>query len=295
MDKRYHCIIIGAGPGGLQAAIHLARYNRRVLLLDRGGGRTRHAVHIENFLGHKLVSGKELVDMGLEQIRQFGVDVEKVRVEKVKKDKDFRVFTKEGEYESPFVIASSGATENLPQIKNMNRFFARSIFTCVDCDGYKTTGKKLLLMGKKIDTVRLAIGMKQMFTPDISLLLINYRPPVEYREALAEEQIKLVLGEPIEFFGDDQLTGLTLGDGTVVDCEAVMLSFGFRLNDDYLSELPLGRDGRGYKISVNHSNESSIPGLFVLGALRTGNAQAVIAAGQGAVAAIEINKRLLEI
>ena len=50
-DQRiYDCIIIGAGPGGLQAAIYLGRFNRKVLLIDRGGGRTTLAKNIENFL-----------------------------------------------------------------------------------------------------------------------------------------------------------------------------------------------------------------------------------------------------
>ena len=57
-EKIYDCIIIGAGPGGLQAAIYLGRYNRDVLLLDRGVGRTYHARHIENFLTQQLSPGR---------------------------------------------------------------------------------------------------------------------------------------------------------------------------------------------------------------------------------------------
>jgi thioredoxin reductase len=59
-DRVYDCIIVGAGPGGLQAAIYLGRFNRDVLLIDRGGGRTAHARAIENFLTQKAISGKEL-------------------------------------------------------------------------------------------------------------------------------------------------------------------------------------------------------------------------------------------
>ena len=41
-DRVYDCIIIGAGPRGLQAALYLRSFNRDVLLIDRGGGRTMH-------------------------------------------------------------------------------------------------------------------------------------------------------------------------------------------------------------------------------------------------------------
>jgi thioredoxin reductase (NADPH) len=70
-EKIYDCIIIGGGPGGLQAAIYLARYKRDILLIDRGGGRTRHAKHIENFLSQKAISGKEIIEIGIEQARNF--------------------------------------------------------------------------------------------------------------------------------------------------------------------------------------------------------------------------------
>jgi thioredoxin reductase len=63
--KVYDCIVIGAGPGGLQAAIYLCRYNRSVLILDRGGGRTWHAKQIENFLTRTVISGKGIVEKGL--------------------------------------------------------------------------------------------------------------------------------------------------------------------------------------------------------------------------------------
>lgn len=78
-DQRiYDCIIIGAGPGGLQAAIYLGRFNRKVLLIDRGGGRTTLAKNIENFLTRKAISGQEIIELGIEQagalaLRSFAV------------------------------------------------------------------------------------------------------------------------------------------------------------------------------------------------------------------------------
>ena len=68
-EKIYDCIIIGAGPGGLQAAIYLGRHNRDVLLVDRGGGRTWHARRIENFLSQRTISGKEMVEIGMDQAK----------------------------------------------------------------------------------------------------------------------------------------------------------------------------------------------------------------------------------
>lgn len=295
-ERTYDCIIVGAGPGGLQAAIYLGRYNMDVLVLDRSGGRTRHAKHVENYLGHRAISGGQLLDIGLEQARSFGVEVRRETVRKViKKEGRFTVGTDGAIYLGRFVIVNSGVMDRLPEIEGMHRFFGTSIFTCVDCDGYRTTGKKLLLIGNHINTVRLAMGMKRMYTKDITLLLLMYEPPDDYREELAEEGIPLVKGRPKRVLGDERLTGIELEGGRVIECEAVMFNFGFGLNDEFLSELPLPRDAEGFKYMVNRNYEAGVSGLYIVGPLNTGNDQIVIAAGEGAVAAIDIKHRILEL
>src|SRR5512140_576718 len=102
-DHVFDCIIIGAGPGGLQAAIYLARYNRDALVLDRSGGRTWHSRHIENVLTHKVISGSEIIERGIEQAKSFNVEVLRKRVLAVRKDGLFTVATADAEYRSRYV------------------------------------------------------------------------------------------------------------------------------------------------------------------------------------------------
>ncbi|MCL7486542.1 MAG: NAD(P)/FAD-dependent oxidoreductase [Desulfobulbaceae bacterium] len=291
----YDCLVIGAGPGGLQAAIHLGRYNRRVLLIDKGAGRTTHAAHIVNYLGLVAVSGRELIATGLEQVKEFGVEVLKDTVTRVEKDDVFTVHTPDRSFQGRYVIASAGAVDNLPRLRNLGRFFGRGFYTCVDCDGYLTTGTKLLVMGNSLNAVRLALGMKQMYTDDLTLLLTDFALPLDYQEAVREDEIAVYSGEPVALFGETGLEGVQLADGRTLPCESIMATFGWRLNDSFLAELPLDRDHERFKILTGSSNESSLPGLYVVGALKPGHSQAIIAAGQGAVAAIDINQKLLEL
>ncbi len=293
-DRLYDCIIIGAGPGGLQAAIYLGRFNRDVLLIDRGGGRTAHAKSIENFLSQKAISGREIIDLGLEQAKRFNVRIEKGLVTSVVKGEHFEVQSGNLRFRSKFVIVSSGVQDNFPAIKDLHKFLGISFFTCVDCDGYKTTGKKLVIIGNTIESVRLAFGMKEMYTDDITLILYFYDPPDDYKEELQHEGIRLIKGEPVKIIGDEHLEALELRNGMRVPCEAVMSNFGFKLNNKFLEELNLKRDAKGFKYVVSNAYESSVNGLYIVGPLNTGNDQVVIAAGEGAVAAIDINKRLFE-
>ncbi len=292
----YDCIIIGAGPGGLQAAIYLGRFNRKVLLIDRTGGRTAHAKSIENFLTQKAISGIEIIERGLAQAKSFSVEVLRATVTTVLKQEGFEVETQEGErYSGRFVIVSSGVMDNYPPIENLYHYLGRSFFTCVDCDGYHTTGKKLVVIGNSINTVRLAFAMRQMFTKYITLNLIHYDPPPDVREELDEEGIPLVKGTPVRIIGGERPEAVELKDGTRIPCAVIMSNFGYKLNDAFLEGLPLKKDVNGFKYVVNGYYESSLAGLFIAGPLNTGNDQVVIAAGEGAVAAIEVNKRLVEL
>ncbi|MBI5204958.1 MAG: NAD(P)/FAD-dependent oxidoreductase [Nitrospirae bacterium] len=291
----YDCIIIGAGPGGLQAAIYLGRYNRNVLLIDRGGGRTQHAKHIENFLTQKAISGEEIIKTGLEQARSFNVEVEKGLVTRVLKKDYFEIYAGEKKYLSKFAIVSSGVYDNLPGIENLYKFLGISLFTCVDCDGYKTTNKKLVIIGNSIKTVHLAIAMKEMFTKDITLILYTDKAPEEYKEELKDENIPLIIGRPVKIIGEEKMEAIELQGGSRFECEVIMSHFGFKLNDSFLPGLNLKKDRDGFKYIVSSTYESSLSGLYIVGPLNQGNDQVVIAAGEGAVAAIDIKKRLLEL
>lgn len=292
----FDCIVIGAGPGGLQACIHLGRYNFRVMLFHTPGGRTLLAKHIENYLGLRVVSGPDLLESGLAQVKGFGVSVENAKVE--------RVATREGRFEvqaggkiyrSRFVIAASGAKETLAPFKNLHRFYGISYYTCMICDGYRTTGKKLVVIDRTINGVRMSIGMKQMYTRDVTFLAHGFSPAPVYRTLLEDEEIGIVEGRPEELLGEKTLEGVRLADGRVIPCEVILGWGGISLNDEYLEGLDLERDTEGFKIMTRGAGESSIPGLFVLGALRSGHSQAIISAGQGAEAAIEISTRIVEL
>ena len=290
----YDCIIIGAGPGGLQAAIYLGRYNRKVLLIDRGGGRTWHARHIENFLTQKVISGREIIKLGIEQAINFNVTLINGLVTNVLKHEYFDVFAEEKKYQSRFVIVSSGATENLPPIENIHKFFGVSFFTCIDCDGYRTTGKKLVVIGNSLKTVHLTLAMKEMYTGDVTLILYTLPVPRIYMDELQENNIRIINERPRRLLGEDRLEAIELQNGNRIECEVIMSNFGYKLNAAFLSDLNLKRDAENFKFVTNRYFESSCDGLYIVGPM-TGNDQAIIAAGEGAIVAIELKKRLLEL
>jgi thioredoxin reductase (NADPH) len=290
----YDCIIIGAGPGGLQAAIYLGRYNRSILLIDRGAGRTTHAKRIENYLTQKAISGADIVRIGMEQARSFGVEIMRGVVRSVRKDgAAFEVATDADMFRGRYVVVSTGGKENIPEIENIYKFFAKTIVTCIDCDGYHFTGKKTVIIGNSIKSANLAMGMRDMYSKDITLVLCTDKLPDDYKEELRDEGIAYVVGQPKRFLGSETVEAVEMADGTVISCEMVMSHFGFKLNDQFLEGLNLKKESDNRTYQVNRDFESSLSGLYIVGPL-CGHDQVVIAAGEGAIAALDIKKRLLE-
>jgi len=237
---------------------------------------------------------KELIELGMKQALSFNVRLEKGGVTSVRKNGHFEVSTQHATRRSRFVIAATGIMDIIPPIENVHRVFAKSYFTCIDCDGYKTKGKKLVVLGNGIEAVRIALASKQLYTGDVTLILSAFEPPPDYKAELREQGIPMLSADPVRIIAGETMEGVELRDGARVACETIMAEYGHTLNDSFLKGLDLKRARNG-SIIVGLDYESSLPGLFVVGPLNTGHDQAVIAAGQGAVAAIEINKRLFDL
>jgi thioredoxin reductase (NADPH) len=156
------------------------------------------------------------------------------------------------------------------------------------------TNRRTVVMGDHLGSVNIALAVKQMFAKDVTYIPYRFSLTDAAEEVLGEEGIRVVDVEPVRIIGEREIEALELRSGERVACEAIMASFGIKLNDGFLADLHLKKDAQGFKYVVNSSYESSLRGLYIVGPLNTGQDQVVIAAGEGAVAAIDINKRLLE-
>ena len=235
-----------------------------------------------------------MVRIGIEQAGSFGVEIVRGEVTSVRKNGAvFEVSTHTVTHTGSYVVVSTGGRENIPNIENIGKFFAKTIVTCMDCDGYHFTGKKTVIIGNSIRSANLAMAMRDMYSRDITLVLWTDKLPDGYTEELRDEGIAYVVGRPKRFHGGEAVEAVEMTDGTVIPCEMVMSHFGFKLNDRFLEGLGLKKESDNRTYQVNRDFESSLGGLYIVGPL-CGHDQAVIAAGEGAIAALDIKKRLLE-
>jgi thioredoxin reductase (NADPH) len=146
----YDSIIIGGGPAGLSAAIYLSRFNRKVLVLDKAYGRSSYHQVNENYLGFpEGIHAQKLRELGKKQAERFGTEFFTDVVEEIiKKDEIFVLRSNKKIFKSRTIILATGVTDKFPLFDNYDECVGTSLFWCITCDGYKTKGKNVIIVGR---------------------------------------------------------------------------------------------------------------------------------------------------
>ena len=151
MPKKYDVIVIGAGPGGMTAALYASRANLSVLMLDRGiyGGQMNNTAEVENYPGFKSILGPDLAKDMYESSTQFGAEYAYGTVKDLTvKDDGTKVVTTEDEvYESQAVIIATGSEHRKLGVPGEEEYGGKGVSYCAVCDGAFFRDKKVAVIG----------------------------------------------------------------------------------------------------------------------------------------------------
>ncbi|HLL60336.1 MAG TPA: NAD(P)/FAD-dependent oxidoreductase, partial [Candidatus Nitrosocosmicus sp.] len=116
----YDSLIIGAGPAGLSTAIYLSRFNRSVLVIDMGYGRSTSPEINENYLGFpEGIHAKDLRELGRKQAEKFGAEFIIDEIINVSKKQNFELISKKNVYQGKTLIFATGVTDLFPKFEHM--------------------------------------------------------------------------------------------------------------------------------------------------------------------------------
>ena len=299
-------IVIGAGPGGATAAIYLARFNHNITILDAADhihGRTAWAYELENVLGFiEPTPGTEFLKRIDIQLLRFGIEKRTETVTKVKKAADgtFTVYTsKPARYKADYLVVSVGVHDVMPDVPDAYDYFGHSLFPCPACNWFQTKDRATGIItnsDRGLVTARSFNAMQK----GSALCVFPDRPDTAFSPQLVkkvESDGVIVYTSPVICFSGvgGKLNSVSLADGTDISLEIVYTRLGVKRHDVFLNNesLSVSRDSDGY-IEVDFKTfESSVLNLFAVGPCNVGQDQVIIAAGQGAVAALEIHDRIL--
>ncbi|RAR43496.1 NAD(P)/FAD-dependent oxidoreductase [Paenibacillus sp. MDMC362] len=293
------CIIIGGGIAGLQAAIQLGRYSAYdVLVIDRGTGRSTICKSYRNILGWPDgVSGEELRGRGRQQAESVGVTFADDDIRKAERDEsEYFVLTgKDGvRYRAKTLLLATGVMDRFPQLPGLMSTLGTSVFVCPDCDGYEIQDRKTVVMGSGDPGASMAVLLSER-TQDIIYINHEGEPASsEHMSQLAELGIPYIEKKVSEIHEEGGiLSAVVLEDGSIVPAERGFLSFGGNMIHSELAE-QLGAElehNRHVKTDPR-SKMTSVESLWAAGDLGVHSELTTVAMGEGATAAIWINKTL---
>ena len=296
--KEVDIAIVGGGGAGLTAAVYAARARRKTVVFERlvTGGQIATTAEVENFPGFpEGVNGFDLGQLFEKQARKFGAETVYEGVTAITRERDgrFLVQAENDEYRARAVIVTAGADYNKLNVPGEAEYVGKGVSYCATCDGAFFPGADVIVVGGG----DAALDEAEFLTRYVAKVNIVHRRDTLRASALLQERargnakIRFTWDTVVERIeGGDQveravLRNLKTGEVDTVKVGAVFIFIGQTPNSHLLKDL-VELDAGGHAC-VDLKMQSSVPGVFVAGDLRTQAARQLISAcGDGATAAI---------
>lgn len=292
----YEVIIIGGGPAGLSAAFVLGRCCRRVLVCDSRRYRNERSSALHCYLGYDGIKPAKFLDLARSQLEPYDNVKYKVSTvtEATKIGLSFGVAFADGELRTADkLLVASGVVDELPKIPGLMELYGKSVHVCPFCDGWEHREKAIAVYGRGEKGGQLA----QLLTQWSRDLVLCTDGPTELsdsgRAALEKAGVR-VRDTPIaRLEGKGRLERIVFADGSELERHGLFFTTGQHPRSPVLEKLGCEFDERGGVVCGDNC-ATSVPGVYAAGDVSRDVQLAIIAAAEGARAALAINKALLE-
>lgn len=305
-DQAHDLIILGGGPAGLTAAIYAGRARIETLVMAGSlpGGQPVNTDIVENFPGFPDgITGAELAQRFQDQAQRFGAQVVVDNVTEVDfSARPFTIHTHGATYQAQAVIVATGAVPRRLGVPGEEKFFGRGVSACATCDGFFYRDKRVVVVGGGDSAITEAVFLTR-FAREVSI--IHRRDElratkIHQEQALSNPKIRLVWDTVVEeILGDQTVNGMRVrnvktGEILVIETDGVFAYVGMEPTTELFAD-QLKLDEQGYIVS-DRLQQTNVPGVFVAGDVQDPlYRQVVIAAGTGAMAAMEAERFLTEL
>ena len=300
-NEKFDYIVIGAGCAGLASAQYAARGGLSVLVLDvaGAGGQVLQIADLENYPGvFPAVDGASYMMTMQKQAEAFGAKIVQANVLSIDKTGgEFIVKTKKASYEATCLCIATGAIHRDLGVPGEKELSGRGVSYCATCDGPFFRNKKILVVGGGDSACSEAIYLSTL-SSDVSI--IHRRDKFRAQQAVIDKMlsagVKPVYDSVVkEIKGSAKVESVVVenvktGEQTEIPTDAVFIFTGMLPQTELVDMLP--KDPAGY-ILTDENMETSVPGLFAAGDVRSKPfRQVVTAVSDGAIAAHVASERI---
>ena len=292
----YDLVIIGAGPAGLTAALYSARQGLKTVVISAGliGGQMLTTTNIENYPGFESISGRDLSDKMVSQVKKQGVEVKDCGVVKLSKNKNWLdVITAKGNnYKAKAVIIATGAKYKQLGIPGELKFMGRGVSYCTTCDAPFFKGKTVAVIGGGNTALSSALHLAGIAK---KVYIVHRRDEFRGSESLTKEieakgVEKIMNSVCTKIEGDKIVTGMTVQDVKTKEEKKVQVDGAF-INIGITSTTAVAESigvelTEDKSVKVNTNMQTNVLGVFAAGDITGNIRQIVTAAGEGAIAAL---------
>ena len=286
----YDVVIIGAGPAGIQAAIHAARRKIRVLMLGRIENSALFGAHIENYaFVPGATTGAVLLQGGLEQDRGFGTEIAPEDVLKiVRTDEMFHLELESGRsIVAAALVFSMGVAKKKLNVPGEKELLGRGVSYCVDCDANFFRNAVVTITGDRSAAVD---GALTMLDYAAKVYLVSERLDVspELALRLKTSKVECIPSAVRQVNGERAVTSVVLADGRTLETEGLFIELGSKGALELATQIGVQLDTESFKyIATNRKQETNIPGIYAAGDIVGPPYQMAKAVGEGCVAGME--------
>ena len=306
MADIYDCIIVGAGPAGLGAALYSARDNFKTLVLEKffPGGQIINTDKVENYPGIDSIDGPALAEKLKDQALKFNAEMQmgkEVTALKKLDDGKLEVTSGDHKYLARTVILAPGSGYRKLGIPGEDEFRSAGagVSYCGTCDAPFFKGKEVVSIGGGNTAIEETLHLAK-FAKKVTL--IHRRDEFRATRILVDELMAKV-NQPnsniiikfssaaTEIKGDGKVQSITLKDLKTENqenytCDGVFIFVGMIPNTKFLKDFVELTDAGFIKCESTYMR-TAIPGVFAAGDCRVGAAmQLVTAVSDGVVAAM---------
>jgi thioredoxin reductase (NADPH) len=307
----FDVVIVGAGPAGLAAAVYASSEGLRALVVDHAsiGGQARSSARIRNYLGFQRgLTGRELATRAYQQAWIFGTEFLLMRsVSGMRAADTGHVITiDDSEIEAKSVILAMGVSYRrlgvpaLEELEGAGVFYGSS-----PSDAQQFTGGNVFIVGAANSAGQAASHLSR-YAASVTLLCRGEAPTAMSQylldEVRAKENIEILTStQVVDGSGGTRLERLVLRDASgsskTVPADALFILIGAEPNTGWLPP-EIERDERGFVLTGAGEQmfETSVPGVYAIGDVRSGSVKRVASAvGEGSVVIQQVHRHLAEL